>query len=71
MTCSMNITQKMCKEKQIEPVLGMSLRKVTALGSNLASVTDLKRIENPHSLCYDVEGYKTFTTPWSGGRVQV
>ena len=26
-------------------VLGMSLRKVTSLGSNLASVTDLKRIE--------------------------
>ena len=32
------------------PVLGMSIRKVTSLGSNLASVTDLKRIETPHSL---------------------
>ena len=52
-------------------VLGMSLRKVTSLGSNLASVTDLKRIEIPHSLCCDFGGYKTFTTRWSGGRVQV
>ena len=33
-------------------VLGMSLRKVTLLGSNLASVTDLKRIQTPHSLCW-------------------
>ena len=32
-----------------KPVLGMSLRKVTLLGSNLASVTDFKRIETPHS----------------------
>ena len=30
--------------------LGMSLRKVTSLGSNLESVTDLKRIETPHNL---------------------
>ena len=29
----------------------MSLRKVTSLGSNLASVTGLKRIQTPHSLC--------------------
>ena len=29
----------------------MSIRKVTSLGSNLASVTALKRIETPHSLC--------------------
>ena len=54
-----------------QPVLGMSLRKVTSLGSNLASVTDFKRIETPHSLCCDFGGYKTFTTRWSGGRVQV
>ena len=50
---------------------GMSLRKVTSLGSNSASVTDLKRIETPHSLCCDFGGYKTFTTRWSGGTVQV
>ena len=49
----------------------MGLRKVTLLGSNLASVTDLKRIETPHSLCCDLGGYKTFTTRWSGGTVQV
>ena len=53
------------------PVMGMSLRKVTSLGSNLASVTDLKRIQTPHSLCCDFGGYKTFTTRWSGGTVQV
>ena len=54
-----------------EPVLGMSLRKINSLCSNLASVTDLKRIQTPHSLCCDFGGYKTFTTRWSGGRVQV
>ena len=52
-------------------VLRMSLKKVTLLGSNLASVTDLKRIETPHSLCCDFRGYKTFTTCWSGYQVQV
>ena len=41
------------------------------LGPNLASVTDLKRIQTPHSLCCDFRGDKTFTTSWSGGRVQV
>ena len=40
----------------------MSLRKVTSLGSNMASVTDLKRIETAHSLCCDFGGYKTLTT---------
>ena len=49
----------------------MSLRKVTSLGSYLASVTYLKRIQTPHSLCCDFRGYKTFTICWSGGRVQV
>ena len=39
-------------------VLGMSLRKGTSLGSNLASATDLKRIETPHSLCCDFGGDK-------------
>ena len=38
---------------------GTSLRKLTSLGSNLASVTDLKRIETPHSLRCDFGGYKT------------
>ena len=49
---------------------GLSLRKVTLLqllGSNLASVTDLKRIQTPHSLCCDFGGYKTFSTHSSGG----
>ena len=55
----------------VYPEWGMSLGKVTALGSNLASVTNLKRIQTPHSLCCDFGGYKTFTTRWSGGRVQV
>ena len=52
----------------------MSLRKVTTLGSNLASVTYLKRIETPQSLCCDLGGYKTstlFTTRGPGGIVQV
>ena len=49
----------------------MSLRKITLLGSNLASATDLKKIETPHSLCCDFRGYKTFTTSWSDGTVQV
>ena len=49
----------------------MSLKKVTLLGSNLASGTDLKRSETPHSLCCDFGGYKTFTIRWSGGTVQV
>ena len=31
----------------------------------------LKRIQTPHSLCCDFGGYKTSTTRWSGGRVQV
>ena len=51
-------------------VRGMSPRKVTLLGSNLASVTDLKSIQNPHSLCCDFGGYKTFTTRWSLVRQQ-
>ena len=41
-------------------MLGKSLRKVTSIqvGSNLVSVTDLKRIETPHNLCCDFGGYK-------------
>ena len=49
------------------PVLGMSLRNLTLLGSNLASVTDVKKIRTPHSLCCDFGGYRTFTTRLSGG----
>ena len=52
-------------------MLGTSLNEVNLLGSNSASVTDLKRIETPHSLYCDFRGYKTFTTRWSGCRVQV
>ena len=47
----------------------MSLRKVTSLGSNLVSVTDLKR--TPHSLWCGFGGNKTYITRWSCGRVQV
>ena len=68
---SQKLMQRHIPHPSAGPVLGMSLRKVTSLGSNLASVTDLKRIETPHSLCCDFGGYKTFTTRWSGGRVQV
>ena len=60
-----------CQIRHIKAARAMSLGKVTLLGSNLASVTDLKRIETPHSLCCDFRGYKTFTTRWSGGTVQV
>ena len=52
-------------------VWGMSLRKVPSFGSNLASVTDLQRIQTSHSLCCDFMGSNTFTTSWSGNRVQV
>ena len=49
----------------------MSLRNLTSLGSDLASVTDLKRIQTPYSLCCDFGGDKTFPIRWWGGRVQV
>ena len=49
----------------------MSIRKLTLLGSNLASLQYLKRNQTPHSLCFDFGGDKTFTTRWSGCRVQV
>ena len=52
-------------------VLGMSLKNVTSLGSNLASVTNLKGIQTPHNLCCDLGGDKIFTTGWSGSTVQV
>ena len=65
------ISSKSCHIALIIAVLGMSLWKVTLLGSNLASVTDFKRIETPHSLCCDFGGYETFTTRWSCGTVQV
>ena len=59
------------RPNELKPVRGMHLRKDTQLGLNLASVRDLERIETPHSLCYDFGGYKTFTTRWSGDRIQV
>ena len=43
----------------------------TSLGTNLASVTDFKIIQTPHSLFCDLGGYKTFATRWSGGTVHV
>ena len=52
-------TGKACVSKHWWAELGMSLRKVTLLGSNLASGTDLKRIQTPHRLCCDFGGYKT------------
>ena len=47
-----------------------SIRRLDIL-SALSSITDLKRIQTPHSLFWDFGAYKTFTTRWSGGRVQV
>ena len=46
-------------------------RKVLPTFQTFLSVTDFKRIETPHNLCCDFGGYKTFTTCWSGCRVQV
>ena len=65
---SISQSQRSILNFKFSAVMGMNLRKVTLLGSNLESVTDLKRIETSHSLC---RGYKTFTTRWSCGRVQV
>ena len=48
---------------------GMSVRKVTSLGSKLASVTDIKRIQTPHGLFCDFRSYKTFRTRWVVGQV--
>ena len=42
-------------------VWGMRIQNLTlqsSLGSNLASVTDLTRIQTPHSLCCDFGGDK-------------
>ena len=49
----------------------MSIEMLLRLAQNLASVTDLKEIQAPRSLCCDFGGNKTFTTRWSDGRVQV
>ena len=51
----------------------MSLRKVTVLGSNLASVMDLKefKLHTVYAVISEVIILKTVTTRWSGGRVQV
>ena len=68
--CSITVSHAYleCGQRSVQ---GLNLKKVNLLGSNLASVTDLKRIQTPHSLCCDFGGYKTFTTRWSGCRVQV
>ena len=47
-----------------------ALEKLPRL-AQIRHVTDLKGIETPYSLCCDFGGYKTFTTRWSGGTVQV
>ena len=52
-------------------VWGMKIKNFTTLGSNLASVKDLKRIQSLHSLCCGFVGDKTSTTRWLSGRVQV
>ena len=51
-----------CLNSGQNSVRGMSLRNITSLGSNLASVTDLQRIETPHSLCCDFGGYKPYNS---------
>ena len=60
-----------CKIVRIRCILLCTLKFCISNCSNLASVTVSKRIETPHSLCCDFGGYKTFTTRWSGGTVQV
>ena len=44
---------------------------VSAMSSISAFLTDLKRIQTPHSLFWGFGADKTFTTRWSGGTVQV
>ena len=39
-------------------VWGMSIRNLTSLSLDLASATDLKCIQTPHSLCCDFRGNK-------------
>ena len=53
------------------PVRWMRVDIVSAMSSISAFLTDLKRIQTPHSLFWDFGADKTFTTRWSGGRVQV
>ena len=43
----------------------------SALSSISAFAMDLKRIQTPHTLFFDFGADKSFTTRWSGGRVQV
>ena len=40
----------------------MSIGNFTSLDSNLAFVTDFKRIQTPHNLCCGFRSDKTFTT---------
>ena len=49
----------------------MRIDTVSVLSSNSTFLTDLKRIQTPHTLFWDFGADKTFTTSWSGCRVQV
>ena len=55
----------------VPPVWGMRIDIVSVMSSISAFLTDLKRIQTPHSLFWGFRADKTFTTRWSGGRVQV
>ena len=68
--CTLNLSSGTALQQDFvirKAVLGMSPRNVTSLGSNLASVTDLRRIQTPHNLCCDFGDDKNFKTRWSGG----
>ena len=57
--------------QQASPVLWIRVDIVSAMSSISAFLTDLKRIQTPHTLFWDFWADKPFTTIWSGGRVQV
>ena len=52
------------------PFRAISVGMFASPGSNSAS-TDLRRMQTLHSSCCDFGGDNTFTTRWSGGKVQV
>ena len=49
----------------------MRIATFSQLSSISAFSTNLKRIQTPHNLFWGIRADKTFTTRWSGGRVQV
>ena len=51
------------------PLPAMSIRNLTTLGSNLVSVTDIKRIQTTHSLCCGFLGDTTFTARRQSSRL--